>query len=137
MLWLSACASIPPGNELDFPSGDYVFLDAALNGAAGKPRTVHGRLMLPQRDAEPVPAVIVTHSSWGRSRQEWEYAQLLLAEGIAVFAIDSFRPRGVFRTSEDQSLVSEQEFQNAELDLRQLQLAYDEAKRELGYTIIR
>jgi len=109
MLLLAACAGIPPGSEIEFPSSDFVFLDAPLDGRPGEPRTVSGRLMLPPVNTAraPFPAVVVAHSSWGRSRQEWDYAQRLLATGIAVFAVDSFRPRSVFRTSEDQSLVSE------------------------------
>lgn len=37
----------------------------------------------------------------------------------------------------DQNLVSEQEYQNAELEFKQQSLAYEDAKRELDYTVVR
>ena len=54
----------------------------------------------------PYPAVVLLHSSWGFSAQESFYANKFKQLGIAVFAIDSFTPRGVEKTSSDQSLVS-------------------------------
>ena len=54
----------------------------------------------------PYPAVILLHSSWGLSSQESFYANELNNMGIATYVIDSFTPRGVAKTSVDQSLVS-------------------------------
>lgn len=54
----------------------------------------------------PYPAIILLHSSWGLSSQERFYAKIFTDLGIAVYAIDSFTPRGVSRTSVDQTLVS-------------------------------
>jgi dienelactone hydrolase len=109
-LLLSACANhTPPGETIDFQSADYSFLSEPLVGNPGTERTVNGYLMLPGTTTgrAPYPAVIMLHSSWGRGEQEWGYSKQLLDRGIAVFAIDSFHPRGEYNTSADQSLVSE------------------------------
>jgi len=110
VLVLSACANhTPPGEIIDFQSADYTFLSEPLEGKSGVERTVNGLLILPEpAEAQPpYPAVIMLHSSWGRGEQEWGYSKYLLERGIAVFAIDSFHPRGEYNTSADQSLVSE------------------------------
>ena len=110
ILLLSACANhTPPGEIIDFQSADYKFLSEPLEGSPGIERTVNGLLMLPgpATGHPPYPAVIMLHSSWGRGEQEWGYSKHLLDRGIAVFAIDSFHPRGEYNTSADQSLVSE------------------------------
>ena len=109
-LVLSACANhTPPGETVDFQSADYSFLSEPLAGNPGIERTVNGFLMLPgpATGRPPYPAVIMLHSSWGRGDLEWDYSKHLLDRGIAVFAIDSFHPRGENSTSTDQSLVSE------------------------------
>lgn len=54
----------------------------------------------------PYPAIMLLHSSWGLSSQESFYAKEFNDIGLAVYAIDSFTPRRVSRTSLDQSLVS-------------------------------
>ena len=59
-----------------------------------------------EKFSPPYPAVVLLHSSWGFSAQESFYANKFKQLGIAVFAIDSFTPRGVRKTSTDQSLVS-------------------------------
>ena len=59
-----------------------------------------------EKFSPPYPAVVLLHSSWGFSAQESFYANKFKQLGIAVFAIDSFTPRGVEKTSVDQSLVS-------------------------------
>ena len=110
ILLLCACANhAPPGETIDFQSADYSFLSEPLEGDPGIERTVNGLLLLPGPETgnPPYPAVVMLHSSWGRGEQEWGYAEHLLDRGIAVFAIDSFHPRGEYNTSSDQSLVSE------------------------------
>jgi dienelactone hydrolase len=47
------------------------------------------------------------HSAAGPGTQDWHYAEVLREAGFAVLAVDSFGPRGVTRTVDDQSLVSE------------------------------
>lgn len=52
-------------------------------------------------------AVVIVHGSAGYSvHREGHYAQAFAAAGFDVLAIDSFGPRGISTTSEDQSQVS-------------------------------
>lgn len=58
-----------------------------------------------------VPAMVIHHGSGGISDQrEGRYARELAAMGVAAVVIDSFRPRGVSSTVEDQSAVSGPDF---------------------------
>ncbi|WP_395709045.1 dienelactone hydrolase family protein [Reyranella sp.] len=58
-----------------------------------------------------VPAMVIHHGSGGISDQrEGRYARELTAIGVAAVVIDSFRPRGVSSTVEDQSAVSGPDF---------------------------
>lgn len=110
VLLLSACANhTPPGENISFRSADYSFLSEPLEHDPGVERTVNGLLLLPESATSqpPYPVVVMLHGSRGRGVQEWSYSQHLLDSGIAVFAIDSFAPRGEYNTSVDQSLVSE------------------------------
>ncbi len=106
-LVLSACATPPSSSErLDFQSADFGFVDEVMRGEAGEPRQVWGYLQVPAAPP-PWPAVVMLHSASGPGSQDWYYAELLLGEGYAVLAVDSFGPRGVTRTVDDQTLVSE------------------------------
>src|SRR5690606_15379215 len=62
---------------------------------------------LPTEAARPLPAVVMLHSSIGQASQDWLYVERLPGLGIAVLAIDSFGARGVEKTVEDPTLVSE------------------------------
>lgn len=70
--------------------------------------TAQGELILPANapaDAR-LPAVVLVHGAGGVFPEERTYwAKLLNEQGIAVFVIDVFSPRGVKSTGEDQSLV--------------------------------
>jgi dienelactone hydrolase len=58
-----------------------------------------------------VPAMVIHHGSGGITDQrEGRYARELAAMGVAAVVIDSFRPRGVTSTVEDQSAVSGADF---------------------------
>lgn len=58
-----------------------------------------------------VPAMVIHHGSGGIGDQrEGRYARELSAMGVAAVVIDSFRPRGVTSTVEDQSAVSGPDF---------------------------
>lgn len=58
-----------------------------------------------------VPAMVIHHGSGGITGQrEGRYARELAALGVAAVVIDSFRPRGVTSTVEDQSAVSGPDF---------------------------
>jgi dienelactone hydrolase len=67
---------------------------------------VLGTLSLPPGTAR-VPAMVVVHGSGGVSAgREHAWAKRLGDMGVAAFVTDSFRPRGVTTTAEDQSRVS-------------------------------
>jgi len=101
LLALAGCAGI--GETRRFESADPAFVDRL--GAAPM-RTVEGGFLAPT-SAPPWPAVVMLHQSLGQGRQDAAYAERLAAAGYAVLAVDSFGPRGVERTIEDQSAVSE------------------------------
>ncbi len=109
MLVLAACASTSENksNHITLLSSDFGFISDIYEGA-GKQREVNSWLVLPESEqfSPPYPAVVFLHSSWGLSDQEWHYSRLFAEMGIASLVIDSFRSRGVRRTSRDQSLVS-------------------------------
>jgi len=98
----SACGGI--GERVAFPSRDPAFLDGF---GRGDPVTVEGGFVAPAGGPQPWPAVVMLHQSLGQGRQDAHYAERLAAAGYAVLAVDSFGPRGVERTIEDQSAVSE------------------------------
>lgn len=105
---LAACATVSPRHDqIALTSMDYRFI-GEIYQHRGSHRDVDAWLVMPEADefSPPYPAVILLHSSWGLSEQEWLYARLMADMGIAALVIDSFRPRGVRRTSADQSLVS-------------------------------
>jgi dienelactone hydrolase len=95
------------------PSGRYAFtswtpktLPELLKGNAQNETTpIVGHLFLPP-GTEKVPAVVLMHGSGGIYPAMLEYwPKQLNGAGIAVLAIDSFGPRGVKSTAEDQSQV--------------------------------
>ncbi len=64
-----------------------------------------GHLFMPQSSGK-VPAVLLMHGSGGIYDAMLDYwPKLLNAQGIAVFSLDRFGPRGVKSTAEDQSQV--------------------------------
>jgi len=59
----------------------------------------------------PVPAMVIHHGSGGvSSAREGRFAQEMNAMGVAAVVIDSFKPRGVQSTVEDQSAVTAPDF---------------------------
>lgn len=107
-LGLAGCAAAPDGGErLALDSRTYGFVDELGRAGAGSRQRVEGTLLLPPgaQPAGPLPAVVLLHSSIGQGSQDWHYAQRLAARGFAVLAVDSFGPRGVEKTVEDQTLV--------------------------------
>lgn len=95
----AALAQLAGGERVEFP----------VRTAAGTTESIFGFLFLP-KDAAPgakVPAMVVVHGSGGVSdRREGDWGRALSAFGIAALAIDSFTPRGVQSTVDDQSRVS-------------------------------
>ncbi len=108
VLILSACAGKPPGTErVSFPTASPRWLDGVGNPAL-TPVKGRGYLVLPQQKGpEPVPAVILLHSSLGVGSLEWDFAKRVLAQGQAVLLVDSFKPRRVDKITDDQMAVSE------------------------------
>jgi dienelactone hydrolase len=75
----------------------------------GKTIKVGGNLLLPNGDAK-VPAMLIHHGSGGVSAdREQRYARELVQLGLATFVIDSFTPRGIRSTVQDQSTVTANE----------------------------
>jgi dienelactone hydrolase len=88
------------GEQLSFPQ-DY----------RGKAITVSGGLFLPP-GTDKVPALLIHHGSGGVSEtRELRYAREILKMGVAAFVIDSFKPRGIASTVQDQSTVTNNDMQ--------------------------
>lgn len=83
------------------------FQSTSRNG----PVTVKAELFLPESvpggGATNLPAMLIHHGSGGVSNtREYAYAREFIAMGVAAIIPDSFTPRGVKSTVEDQSTVS-------------------------------
>lgn len=106
VLALGACASPPKDAErITFASSNPVWFDELQSTV--KPVKGRGYLVVPQTGHGPYPAVIILHTSQGLGTTEWSFAKKLVAEDIAVLAIDSFGPRGVVKIDGRQTQVSE------------------------------
>ncbi len=135
LLLLAACGTTPIkkyGDKIEIDSVDFEFIDQLLaNTNQNAPqRKIDVWLTVPDKEkfAPPYPVVVLLHSSWGLSSQEWHYANVFKRMGIATFAIDSFIPRGVEKTSLDQTRVSSASMLNdayAVLDYLHLHPQYD------------
>ena len=109
LLLAAACAAPPEGIErVTLASRNYGFVAELFGGEAGRPQDVGAVLALPDGvpAAAVVPAMVLLHTSNGQGSQDWLYLRRLRDQGIAVLAIDSFTSRGIWRTVEDQTLVS-------------------------------
>ena len=81
--------------------------DLVKPGAVASADTVNiiGHLFLPEGSGK-FPVVVLMHGSGGIYQAMLDYwPKLLNAQGIGVFALDTFSPRGVKSTAEDQSQV--------------------------------
>ncbi len=106
-LVLGACGLPPMASErVALSSRDYGFVDQVYLPDAGTDREVSGFLSVPEGPG-PFPAIVILHGAQGQGAQDFHYAALLRAHGFASLAIDSFTGRGVRRTVEDPTLVSE------------------------------
>jgi dienelactone hydrolase len=95
------------------PSGKYAFAswtpktltDIFTPPAQHDVVNIVGHLFLPPGNAK-VPAIVLMHGSGGIYQAMLEYwPQQFNAAGYAVLSVDSFGPRGVSSTADDQSLV--------------------------------
>jgi dienelactone hydrolase len=66
---------------------------------------IWGDLSLPKNAAEKVPAIVLMHGSAGVTRSMEQWVDALNEIGVATFVVDSFGPRGVRSTMEDQLRV--------------------------------
>jgi dienelactone hydrolase len=74
----------------------------------GKPVTVTAEVFPPKAASRPAPAMIIMHGSGGvHAQREYAYAHRFNELGVAAIVIDSFKPRGVRTTVEDQAAVRE------------------------------
>jgi dienelactone hydrolase len=95
----------PPNGAYKFASTTPNTLPDLLKGAEAPRTDIVGHLFLPKGDGK-VPAVILMHGSGGIYRAMTDYwPKQFNAAGIAVLSLDTFGPRGVKSTAEDQSQV--------------------------------
>jgi len=69
----------------------------------GRPVTIAGELNLPKAGVDRLPLVILLHGSSGIGSSMTDWAQDLLAMGVATFVLDSFSGRGIVNTNNDQA----------------------------------
>jgi dienelactone hydrolase len=67
---------------------------------------VWGDLSFPSRSQGKLPVMVLSHGSAGVEQSMNQWVEALSDIGVATFVVDSFAPRGVKRTAEDQSLLS-------------------------------
>lgn len=80
---------------------------ARLNMQNTTQAVVWGDLLMPKNISGKVPALVLSHGSSGISPAAYDvWARDMNAAGVAIFIIDSFKPRGVDQTATDQSKVT-------------------------------
>jgi len=97
LLAQSPVISLADGRDgpIFFASSTPTGLDQYLETTKAPETVVSGELRLPA-GIERVPAVVLTHSAGGVSKdRDLAWAERLTSIGIAVFVVDSFTPRGV------------------------------------------
>jgi dienelactone hydrolase len=117
ILTMLCCAAIGPAmaqseNLSDGRSGRIEFQSvnvpsmwefARKNTTNTKQQTVWGDLLMPKKVEGKVPALVIMHGSAGV--EPWAYdlwAAKLNPAGVAVFVVDSYKPRGVSETNTNQ-----------------------------------
>jgi len=69
----------------------------------GTPVTLAGELRLPRNKMKQYPAVVLVHGSGGVSGYVDDWAKEFNSMGLAVFIVDSFTGRGLYKVNNDQS----------------------------------
>jgi dienelactone hydrolase len=78
-----------------------------LMAGRGAETPISGDLRLPPAAAGRVPLMVISHGSGGiLAGREDAWAERLRAQGVATFVVDSFGPRGIRSTGDDQSQLS-------------------------------
>lgn len=71
-----------------------------------KAAIVSGDLLMPGKTSGKVPAVLISHDSGGVTAKLYDvWAKELNSAGIAVFIVDSYKPRGIDSSTNNQGLV--------------------------------
>lgn len=82
--------------RIEFSSSNPVNRWQMIRGRIGESQTVWGDLLLPKNAAGKVPVVVFSHGSEGVTAMYFEvWARAMNDAGIAVFVVDSFKPRGL------------------------------------------
>jgi dienelactone hydrolase len=108
MCFLLSCSGIASAQQkISVPSAEYAN-KFEMAKKAGKPIEIFGYLTLPPNPpAGKIPVVVIAHGSAGvQAKDTGFWAPYFNKLGFASFVVDSFTPRGVSSTVEDQSLVS-------------------------------
>jgi dienelactone hydrolase len=85
----------------------FEFFHILTEGDSLEEQTVFGTLLLPEKPASlPMPAIIACHGSLDWRPHHQEYIARFLEQGIAVWRVHSFEPRGVTSIVEDQMQVT-------------------------------
>ena len=80
---------------------------ARKNTTDTKSVTVWGDLLMPKNTIGKVPAVIYSHGSTGATAAAFDvWAKELNNAGVAMFVVDSYKPRGISETQTNQDQVS-------------------------------
>lgn len=90
--------SVTPKNRFELANASY----------DPKPVAIWGTLDLPASGQGPYPAMVLAHGSGGievKDRERW--VALLNKMGVATFVVDSFTPRGIARTIDDQGQLDQ------------------------------
>lgn len=69
----------------------------------GKPVTISGELRYPRKKLKKYPVIVLVHGSGGVSGYIDDWAKEINAQGVAVFILDSFTGRGLYKVNNDQS----------------------------------
>lgn len=69
----------------------------------GRPVTISGELRYPRKKLKKYPVVMLVHGSGGVSGYIDDWAQEINKLGVAVFVLDSFTGRGLYKVNNDQS----------------------------------
>jgi len=102
-LFLAPAAVAQTNLRIEFPSRTPSGPSPLMAGE-GTPTTIVGWLTVPAGSGPKSPAMVISHGSGGiLDGREHAWAARLNGLGIATFVVDSFRPRGITSTGDDQS----------------------------------
>ena len=106
---LAIFGSAQAGEKIGFnsvtPTSRFALANASYDP---KPVAIWGTLDLPTGGHVPYPAMVLAHGSGGIEQKEWiRWVPLLNRMGVATFVVDSFTPRGIARTVDDQSQLDQ------------------------------